>query len=58
MFAGPGELCSQAATDTQDYFFFAINPDQTVTAFRSQFETHDLAGLRTNQEQLGDGRCS
>jgi len=44
--------------DTQDYFFFAINPDQTVTAFRSQFETHNLSGLRTNQEQFGDGRCS
>jgi len=34
--------------DTQNHFFFAINPDQTVTAFRSQFEIHDLAGLRTN----------
>ena len=33
--------------ETQDYFFFAINPDQTVTAFRSQFEAHDLTGLRT-----------
>ncbi|MGI2029704.1 hypothetical protein [Endozoicomonas acroporae] len=40
--------------DTQDYFFFAINPDQTVTAFRSQFEASDLAGLRTNQEQFGE----
>lgn len=44
--------------ETQDYFFFAINPDQTVTAFRSQFEAHDLAGLRTNQEQFADGSCS
>ena len=44
--------------DTQDYFFFAINPDQTVTAFRSQFEVLDLAGLRTNQEQFSEGRCS
>jgi len=44
--------------DTQDYFFFVINTDQTVTAFRSQFEAHDLAGLRTNQEEFGDDRCS
>ena len=44
--------------DTQDYFFFAINPDQTVTAFRSQFEAQDLAGLRTNQEQFGEDSCS
>ena len=44
--------------DTQDYFFFAINPDQTVTAFRSQFEAPDLAGLRTNQEQFSEGSCS
>lgn len=44
--------------ETQDYFFFAINPDQTVTAFRSQFEVQDLAGLRTNQEQFGREHCS
>jgi len=44
--------------DTQDYFFFAINPDQTATAFRSQFKAHDLAGLRTNQEQFGEDSCS
>jgi hypothetical protein len=31
--------------DTQDYFFFTINPDQTVTTFRSQFDAPDLAGL-------------
>ncbi len=44
--------------DTQDYFFLAINPDQTVTAFRSQFDAPDLAGLRTNQEQFGEDSCS
>jgi hypothetical protein len=44
--------------DTQDYFFFAINPDQTVTAFRSQLEAPDVAGLRTNQEQFGEDSCS
>ncbi|PHM70003.1 hypothetical protein [Xenorhabdus kozodoii] len=44
--------------DTQDYFFFAINPDQTVTAFRSQFEVSNLAGLRANQILLGDDSCS
>ena len=44
--------------DTQDYFFFAINPDQSVIAFRPQFEDHDLAGLYTNQEQFGEGSCS
>jgi len=44
--------------DTQDYFLFAINPDQTVTAFRSQFEAPDLVGLRTNQEQFGEDSCS
>lgn len=44
--------------ETQDYFFFAINPDQTLTVFRSQFEVQDLAGLRTNQEQFGLGHCS
>lgn len=57
-----GNPIIQAVIDTmlhtQDYFFFAINPDQTVTAFRSQFSIHDPAGLRTNQEQFSDGTCS
>ena len=44
--------------ETEDYFFFAINPDQSVTAFRSRLEDGDLAGLRTNQERFGDGQCS
>ena len=44
--------------ETQDYFFFAINPDQTLTIFRSQLEYHDLAGLRTNRKQLGEEYCS
>ncbi len=44
--------------ETEDYFFFAINPDQTVTTFRSQLEFSDLAGLRTNQEQFSDESCS
>jgi hypothetical protein len=44
--------------ETEDYFFFAINPDQTVTAFRSQLEDVDLVGLRTNQAQLGKASCT
>jgi len=28
--------------ETEDYFFFAINPDQTVTAFRSHLEYENL----------------
>ncbi|MFT5452690.1 MAG: hypothetical protein ACI9N9_002184 [Enterobacterales bacterium] len=44
--------------ETEDYFFFAISPDQTVIAFRSQLEFCDLAGLRTNQEKLGNESCS
>lgn len=43
---------------SQDYFFFAINPDQSVIAFRSQFEAPDLAGLKSNQEKFGEVRCS
>ena len=43
--------------ETEDYFFFAINPDQTVTAFRSHLETADLAGLRTNQAQFAQAAC-
>jgi len=43
--------------DTKDYFFFAINPDQTVTAFRSKLEYSDLAGLKTNQERFKEANC-
>ena len=42
---------------TEDYFFFAINPDQTVTAFRSRLEGEDLAGLRANQERFKAAHC-
>lgn len=44
--------------ETEDYFFFAINPDQTVTAFRAQLQGHDLAGLRANHEKFGHECCS
>jgi hypothetical protein len=43
--------------ETEDYFFFAINSDQTVTAFRSQLEHSDLVGLRTNQEHFSRVTC-
>ena len=43
---------------TGDYFFFAINPDQTVTAFRSRLEHEDLAGLKSNQNLFRKSRCS
>ncbi len=58
----PGNPIIQAVIatmlETEDYFVFAINPDQTVTAFRSQLEHQDLAGLRTNNEQFCDEGCS
>lgn len=44
--------------ETEDYFFFAINPDQSVTTFRSQLEYRDLAGLRTNQALYCAESCS
>lgn len=44
--------------ETEDYFFFAINPDQTVTAFRSHLEHADLAGLKTNQARFKQASCA
>lgn len=44
--------------ETKDYFFFAINPDQTVTAFRSKLEYSDLAGLKTNKERFKEAGCT
>ena len=43
---------------TQDYFFFAINPDQTVTAFRSHLENANVAGLRTTRDTFKHPQCS
>jgi len=40
--------------ETEDYFFFAINPDQTLIAFRSeldQLEQSTLTRLKTNFER-------
>ena len=45
-------------TETEDYFFFAINPDNSIVAFRSELEYHDLAGLRANQENFGSESSS
>lgn len=44
--------------ETEDYFFFALNPDQTVTVFRSKLEHHNLAGLKTNQKQFSNSCCT
>jgi len=58
----PGNPIIQAVLttmlETEDYFFFAINPDQTVTTFRSKLESTDLAGLRTNREQFKNESCT
>jgi hypothetical protein len=57
----PGSPIVQAVlstmVETKDYFFFAINPDQQVTAFRSHLETDNLAGLHTNLENFGRVTC-
>jgi hypothetical protein len=57
----PGNPIVQAVLssmiETEDYFFFAINPDQTVTAFRSHLESSDLGGLRTNMEHFRRVTC-
>lgn len=58
----PGNPIVQAVLstmiDAEDYYFFAINPDQTILAFRSQLETADLAGLKTNQARFKEFRCT
>ncbi len=58
----PGNPIIQAVIatmlETEDYLFFAINPDQTVTVFRSQLECTDLVGLKTNQELFKNESCT
>jgi hypothetical protein len=38
--------------ESGDYFFFAISPNQSVTAFRSEIGQKSLAGLSTNLRQI------
>jgi len=38
--------------ESGDYFFFAISPNQSVTAFRSEIGQKNLAGLSTNLRQI------
>ena len=35
-----------------DYFFFAMSPNESVTAFRSEIGQEKLAGLSTNLRQI------
>jgi hypothetical protein len=41
--------------ESGDYFFFAMNPNQSVTAFRSEIGRDDLAGLKSNLRRI---QCS
>lgn len=38
--------------DTQDYFIFAINPDQRANTFRSNIGGDDLIGLKANLPRI------
>ncbi len=38
--------------ESGDYFFFAISPNQSVTAFRSEFGRENLAGLTDNMRRI------
>lgn len=57
----PGNPIVQAVLnlmlEKQDYFFLAINPDQTATTFRSLLEYEDLAGLQTNMKDYKNMTC-
>jgi hypothetical protein len=44
--------------ETGDYFFFAINPNDRVTAFRSEIGQEDLAGLKTNLQRIQSSRTT
>ena len=42
----------------EDYFFFALNADGSVTAFRSDIGQEDLAGLKTNLPRIHQARTT
>lgn len=52
----PNNLLVQTVLTTMvhsaDYFFFALNANRSVTAFRSEIGQDDLAGLKTNLPRI------
>jgi len=44
--------------ENKDYFFFVINPDQSVTTFRSEIGEDDLVGIKTNMSQIQKARTT
>ncbi len=38
--------------ESEEYFFFAINPNQSVTAFRTEIGQSNLAGLKTHFQRI------
>ncbi len=52
----PSNPMVQAVLDVmlqqKDYFFFAMDPDQQVTAFRSGLGDDDMVGLKTNHPRI------
>ena len=58
----PNNLLVQTVLTTMvhsaDYFFFALNADRSVTAFRSDIGHDDLAGLKTNLPRIQQARTT
>lgn len=44
--------------ESGDYFFFAINANQTATAFRSDMGQENLVGLKTNLPHIQNARTT
>ena len=44
--------------ETEDYFFFAISPNEGVTAFRSEIGEENLVGLKTNLRRIRESRTT
>lgn len=57
----PGNPIVQSVLSTMTgsgrYFFFSINPDETVTSFGATLEGGDLAGLKTNLGRFRKVTC-
>ena len=48
----PGKEGVDNDVESGDYFFFAMSPNESVTAFRSEIGQEKLAGLSTNLRQI------
>ncbi len=52
------QVVLETITQTNDYLFLSLNSDNSFIAFRSQMNSEDLEGLKSNLDNFGDIKCT